>query len=424
MFQSFVEVQTYLNERKNYGIKLGLERVEYLLKRIDHPENKVKAIHVAGTNGKGSTIHFLEKAFIISGYTVGVFNSPSFYGICGHITINEKPIGQECFIRLLNRLIPYIEELDKKKQYPTEFEIITVIALLYFAENVQIALIETGMGGKEDTTNCIHPLLSIITNVEMDHMQFLGSTYRQIAQHKAGIIKNNRPIVVGKVNNESEQVVIQKAKEEKAPLFRLGKEFQSTVQNNELLWTCKWSKHLFTIGNQAIYQVENLSIVFMALTLIEKMGYKIAWRDVITNSKMLSIPGRFEYICQQPKIILDSAHNIAGLKAFIHTVSERFPDEHKIVLFSAFKDKQIEEMVTILEDEFQEIIMTTFSHERAITAKQLNRYPYKKNNDWKDEIEEFFKDTSGHHIYFVTGSMHFIMEVRNYLLKRNKCDIM
>src|SRR5690625_555304 len=155
MIQSMEDAEFYFKKRKSYGIKPGLGRVNYLLKKLGNPEQNIQAIHVAGTNGKGSTIHFLENALTISGYQVGVFSSPSFSGLCGHMTVNQVPIEKSKFIQLLNMLIPSITELDEKELHPTEFEIITVLALLYFQNNVHIALIETGMGGKDDTTNCI-----------------------------------------------------------------------------------------------------------------------------------------------------------------------------------------------------------------------------------------------------------------------------
>src|SRR5690625_4159407 len=312
MIQSFEEVETFLNQRKKYGIKPGLERVQYLLEKLEHPEENLQIIHVAGTNGKGSTIHFLEEAFTISGYTVGVFSSPSFTGICGHMTINQKPIEENEFIHLLNQLIPYINELDQNKMYPTEFEIITVLALLFFKNNIHIALIEAGMGGKDDTTNCIQPLLSIITNIEMDNMQVLGTTYTSIATHKAGIIKKNRPVVVGSLNKESEQVVVKKAMQQNAPLYRFGKEFQLKEQDNRLVWTDHLTSHSFSIGDVANYQAENICTALMALTLVENYRYTIAWQQFLKTSKSLPLPGRFECICKQPMIILDSAHNLPG----------------------------------------------------------------------------------------------------------------
>src|SRR5690625_4165632 len=312
MIQSMEDAEFYFKKRKSYGIKPGLGRVNYLLKKLGNPEQNIQAIHVAGTNGKGSTIHFLENALTISGYQVGVFSSPSFSGLCGHMTVNQVPIEKSKFIQLLNMLIPSINELDEKELHPTEFEIITVLALLYFQNNVHIALIEAGMGGKDDTTNCIQPLLSIITNIEMDHMQFLGTTYTSIATHKAGIIKKNRPVVVGSLNKESEQVVVKKAMQQNAPLYRFGKEFQLKEQDNRLVWTDHLTSHSFSIGDVANYQAENICTALMALTLVENYRYTIAWQQFLKTSKSLPLPGRFECICKQPMIILDSAHNLPG----------------------------------------------------------------------------------------------------------------
>src|SRR5690625_4454746 len=207
MFHTMEEIELFLNERNYLGIKLGLDRVNYLLDRLNHPENELMTVHVAGTNGKGSTIQFLQNSLMASGYRVGMFTSPSFTGVRGHILVNGKEITEEEILSVLNDLLPFIHELDEKNNHPTTFEIITVLAIAFFSNNVDIALIETGMGGKDDTTNVVVPTVSIITNVSIDHQNHLGKTMEEITNHKAGIIKENTPVVVGNVQSESMNII-------------------------------------------------------------------------------------------------------------------------------------------------------------------------------------------------------------------------
>ena len=219
------EAEDFLNSRKQYGIKPGLDRIQALLEGMNHPENYLQSIHVAGTNGKGSTIAFLSHALIQNGYRTGIFTSPSFYGLKGYFLLDENFIEDDIIVHELNLLLPYIQELDRQGNAPTEYEILTALAFLVFKDRADITLIETAMGGRFDTTNVVHPLLSIITNVEMDHMNFLGNSVSEIAFHKAGIIKNQVPVILGKTKEEAFQVIQQEAEEKKAPLLRFGTDF-------------------------------------------------------------------------------------------------------------------------------------------------------------------------------------------------------
>src|SRR5690625_3589734 len=184
MFYSFQDVEKHLKQRQQLGIKPGLERVQSLLARTGHPERKIKGIHFAGTNGKGSTMQMVQSALLAHHYRVGVFTSPSFTDVTGHMFINGKAITKKLFLELFQHLLPHIQALDEQEQQPTVFEILTVIAFMYFQENTDIVLIETGMGGRYDTTNCFVPLISVITTIAYDHMEFLGSSIEEIASQK------------------------------------------------------------------------------------------------------------------------------------------------------------------------------------------------------------------------------------------------
>lgn len=176
MFTNFQEIESFFNSRKSLGIKPGLDRIKKLLQLLDNPQDRIQAIHIAGTNGKGSTVHFIKDALQANGYHVGIFTSPSFSGLTGHMFIDNSAIPETKFVKLCNEIYPFIVQLDNENKSPTEFEIITALAFVYFSAHVDIVLVEAGMGGREDTTNCFQPLISIITNVARDHTAFLGNS--------------------------------------------------------------------------------------------------------------------------------------------------------------------------------------------------------------------------------------------------------
>lgn len=421
MIQTIKDVEKFFTDRRNIGIKLGLQRVEALLHDTNHPEKKLRAIHVAGTNGKGSTIHYLQQALRASNYRVGVFTSPSFTGITGHFLIDGEEIKVEEMIHILNRLLPYIHKLDRKNEHPTEYEILTVIGMIYFSKHADIALIETAMGGREDTTNCFIPLLSIITNVSMDHTAFLGETIAAITEHKAGIIKKNRPVIVGKINEVGRAIIEKKASTSDAPLYMLHEAFTYKQQKNvpHVQFIANEHNIPFTLTMQGEHQIENASLALMALNVLEQHQIRIDWEKAVNAIEKTTIIGRFEQISKTPIIILDSAHNVASIEAFLQTVEKQYKHREKALLFAAFKDKQLAEMVTLLTQQFKMITFTTFAHERAAEKEHFrqiyNENEMTYNKSWQCELRNIINDES-ETVYFITGSLHFITLVRQWLL--------
>src|SRR5699024_9017257 len=283
MFQMINEVEDFFINRKIHGIKPGLHRVQFLLRKVNNPEKNLCAVHVAGTNGKGSTIQFLHNALVANDYKVGVFSSPSFTGIRGYILVNGKEISEQNLIDSMNQLLPFIEQLDLQGNHPTEFEVMTVIAMMHFAKKTDIALVETGMGGKEDTTNVILPAISVITNVSMDHMQFLGESIEAITYHKAGIIKENRPVVIGKVSLESRRLIRSVARDQSAPVYELHQDFDYRLKEHHVY---EWKKQNcspleFSLQMAGAHQIDNASVAMMVLHLLEKeLAKEMKWELV------------------------------------------------------------------------------------------------------------------------------------------------
>lgn len=423
MFEHFHQVEIFFKSRKKHGMKPGLDRMHKLLKLLDNPQEEVKAIHVAGTNGKGSTIQYLKNALIFNGYHVGVFTSPSLEGLIGYISIDNEMIPEIEFTKLANDIYPYIQQLDDELNHPTEFEIITVIAFMYFAEYVDIALIETGMGGREDTTNCFLPILSIITNVEQDHTAFLGESFESIAYHKAGIIKENIPVVLGEMSEEALTIVSKEASVKNAQLYQLTIDFDYSIINDAPLyqifdWISSSNQKLeVSIQTTGRHQVKNASLAIMALKLLGPNHLTLDWGSSLKGLYHTQIPGRFELVRNNPVIVLDGAHNPAGVHAFVETLTTKYKYEEKHLIFAAFKDKDLPSMLNDLVKYFSTIILTTFDHPRAASAEDLQLITSHENvriiHDWKEAVGPLSCREDGS-CYFVTGSLYFIANVRKY----------
>ncbi|ASN05097.1 bifunctional folylpolyglutamate synthase/dihydrofolate synthase [Virgibacillus necropolis] len=424
MFNNFLEVERYFNNRKLLGIKPGLDRINTLLQLLQHPENKTKSIHVAGTNGKGSTIHYIKNALIQNNYKVGVFVSPSPNGLTNYMFINDSPIDEQTFVELLNVMYPVISILDERNNHPTEFEIITVLAFLYFAESVDFALIETGMGGREDTTNCFLPLLSIITNVSRDHMAFLGDSVHKIAYHKAGIIKYKTPAIVGPMPDEAMHVIEREASSVHANLVRYGQDFQT---HGTYYTHFSWKYRLYNILNINLqmvgrHQQVNAAVAIMAIVKLIELEHFIDLDLAIKGIEKTQVPGRFELVHRKPQIIVDGAHNEAGIQSFIDTVKTVDDDTRfKHVIFAAYRDKDIPAMLKLLQGQFETITLTTFDHPRAATISELSNYVNEENvfaiEDWQKNIETVLNSSRSATDYYITGSLDFITKVKSMIAK-------
>lgn len=422
MIHTKKELNQFIKDREKLGIKPGLKRVKTLLRLAGNPELNIKAVHVAGTNGKGSVIQFMQTALIKNGYRVGVFTSPSFTGIGGHYLIDGITADETELIPLLNQLLPSIHELDQNEDAPTSFEIITVIAFIYFHKMVDVALIETGMGGRYDTTNCFNPILSIITNIAYDHTQYLGTSLAEIASHKAGIIKPNIPVVTGKLSIQAEEVIKEEAEEKKATLYQQNVNFclKNKIYKSEALDIHPTS---LLVGLKGIHQLDNAAVAFTSLQLMkQQLHFTLNTELVLEAFAHTFLPGRFEKIHENPIVILDTAHNPAGVESFIKTIEQTDKAPNKQLLFAGFKDKELDKMIFLLNDYFDMLTVTTFNHERAASIPVLTSL-LKQNEvniayNWQETVDTYMRDTSGNTNYYITGSLHFITMVRAYVMEK------
>lgn len=428
MVLSKKEINTFFQERDEIGIKPGLERVKKMLNMMGNPEMQVPSIHIAGTNGKGSVIKFIQAALFQNGYTTGVFTSPSFTGLEGHFLVDDEAMKEAEFTTLFNRLFSSIQALDEQGEAPTTFEILTVMAFLHFKQRVDIAIVETGMGGRFDTTNVVTPFLSVITTISFDHMQYLGNSLAEIAWQKAGIIKPETPVVIGNVKDTASRNVFEKESiQQQASMYRLFEEFSYELQHvpQTFRWFSEMKQTNFSIQMKGEHQIENAAVAYQALLIAEQQGFRLKETLIQKAFAQAILPGRFEIIQQHPPVVLDSAHNMDAIQTFVETLQSAYPHHHKQILFAGFQDKQLEKMLRVVEQATDSITLTTFEHSRAASKQAyqnwLDQTHHSFVQDWKEAVCAMRKEpTDKQTVYAITGSLHFITYVRAYFLHNIK----
>lgn len=408
MFANLAQAEAFLANRRHLGIKPGLYRVQQLLQASGNPERRMKSIHIAGTNGKGSTSTYLAQALTYNGWKTGSFISPTPGGFLESIQVDGKWITEEEFTAACNRLLPIIEEMDRAEDYPSEFEIHVCIAYSHLAEQADICVIEAGMGGRGDATNVLQPILSIITNIGLDHQRFLGDTISAIAEEKAGIIKPGAPVISAVTQSEARAVLEQQAKAAAVQITWVEAQDADRLQINPKM--------------KGAHQRLNAAVAAEACHALQELGISLDNKKVKEAISQAQLPGRFELVEEEPKIILDGAHNAEGMATFIQTVKENYPDTKIHVLFSAFQDKPFEQMIRQLSELTTNISLTTFEHARAIDMESLVKVSPTVNivPDWQEWVEHLYRLDQYDTVYFVTGSLHFIYQVRKYIVGNRK----
>ncbi|WP_420768847.1 bifunctional folylpolyglutamate synthase/dihydrofolate synthase [Parageobacillus thermoglucosidasius] len=430
MVRTYKEALAWIHGRLRLGIKPGLERMEWMMEKLGHPERRVRAIHVAGTNGKGSTVSYLRHILQAAGYSVGTFTSPYVEKFNERISVNGRPIRDKEIVELVRAIQPLAEELETTELgAPTEFEVITAMMFYYFGKkNIQdVVIIEAGLGGRFDSTNVIYPILSIITNIGYDHMSILGETLEKIALEKAGIIKSGVPVITAVNQPEAWAVIAGKAKTLKAKTYRLGEDF-SIVQHEanedgerfsvETVFSQYPDLNITMFG---AHQVQNAAVAVMAADYLRMCySFLIEKEHIYEGLEKAKWIGRFERISNKPLIIIDGAHNAEGIRSLVDTVRLHYPNKDVHVLFAALADKPLEQMIPPLAGIAKTITFTSFDFPRAASAEQLAAlcdHPDKACiTDWEHWLKEKRKQKRSDDLFLITGSLYFIAEVRKLLL--------
>nr|WP_034760499.1 folylpolyglutamate synthase/dihydrofolate synthase family protein [Rossellomorea vietnamensis] len=426
---NYEQAVAWIHSRLRLGIKPGLMRMNHLLEELGNPHQKLKTVHIAGTNGKGSTVTYLRNVLQESGYTVGTFTSPYFERFNERISMNGDPVSDGDLTLLVEKIKPIAEKMEQSEWgAPSEFEVITAMSFYYFAElqPVDLVLYEVGLGGRLDSTNVIIPMVSVITSIGMDHMQFLGNSLEDIAFEKAGIIKHSVPVISGVHQPEARNVIKDTALEKESELFQLGQDFtaervalldkgerfeyQSPVQHDE-----------FDLSMIGTHQINNAALAIkVAELLVKNQEMKIEPEHIKTGLKKASWPGRMEALSATREIYIDGAHNPEGVDALVKTINERFLHKKVTVLFSALHDKKLRPMISQLEEAVDEIGFTTFDFPRVASVEELyeaSAHPKKAEvHDWKKYLEEKIAVMEEGEVLLITGSLYFLSEVKPYML--------
>lgn len=338
----------YLSSLEKFGINLGLERIEFLLNKLGNPQLKFKSIHVAGTNGKGSTCAMIASILKEAGYKVGLYTSPHLFDYRERIKIDGRDISPKDFQQGLARIRRISRELKEK---PTVFEVLTAVAFWYFAKRkVDYAVVEVGMGGRLDATNVITPLVSVITNIDYEHTKILGKTLAKIAYEKAGIIKAGIPVVTAERKREALEVIKQVTERKKTNLkiVERKQKAESRTQNAGKL-----------IG--AHQQLNDAC----ALTAIHMAGIKVSKSAIEAGLRKVRWPARFQVVSKKPLTIVDGAHNPAGAKVLRETLQAEFPGRKFSFVVGMQEDKNARGILAELKPVAREIILTRSAHKQS-----------------------------------------------------------
>lgn len=429
-----------------FGIRPGLERIDALLENFKRPERRLKFIHVAGTNGKGSVCSYLTHALLKGGYDVGTFTSPYITKFTNRMQYNGEDIPEETLLKLANQVRPFVEEMaNTDLGSPTMFEVTTLIAILYYATETypDFVVWETGLGGRLDVTNIVQPIVSVITNIGHDHMDKLGNTIEAIAFEKAGIIKNGMPVVVGVTQPEALDVIGKIAKERKSTMYVYNKDFEQIplyIDEHEQQFRFEGLfRHIDEVTIHLIgdHQRQNAAVALMTLEVLRQYyAVVIDDEDLLAGFSETEWAGRLEVVQQEPKLIIDGAHNPEGAQALAQALSRTFKYEKLHLMLGMINSKSHFETLKHILPLAHTIILTEANYATALPAEQLKEIaeqviaeglcPHEPNllvvKDWKEGLERLQQCTGKQDLAVVTGTLYLIGDVRSYIMYKKDAE--
>ncbi|WP_107839483.1 bifunctional folylpolyglutamate synthase/dihydrofolate synthase [Metasolibacillus meyeri] len=384
-------------------IKPGLTRMLQALEQLGQPQQSLQVIHFAGTNGKGSTLTFVEQIARAHGLTVGKFMSPCIVDVHDQIQINGQPISQAQMDRVFKQMAAGLQSLL------TDFELLTCAALQHFHnEQVDLVLLEAGMGGREDSTNVVTPIVSVIPSIALEHTNFLGTTLTQIAAHKAGIIKYNKPVVIGRLPNEAYEVVKAEAKLQNAPFFVLGEDFE--VEETTYLSRAR-QLEISNLQRRLLgtHQGENMAIAITAfLEAATELSIAVDVAAITQGVYAAQVSGRFEQVL--PHVYFDGAHNPASIEALVQTIQQQFPNRRVEIVMGMLADKDVAQAIQLLEPIASKFIFVDFDNPRAMRAEKMLEMQEGTVMTLQEVVAYLKKNTA---TKIVTGSLYLLSELRN-----------
>lgn len=412
---------------QQFGSKMGLDRMEWLMERLDHPERSLRFVHVAGTNGKGSTTAMVASILESQGYRVGMYTSPYLDSFTNRIVVNGKDISGGQLVRLVSRIRPLVEEVSETELgHPTVFEVITALALLFFVEErADFVSWEVGLGGRLDATNVIPtPAAGVITNIALEHTQILGDTLPQIAGEKAGIIKQGGWVVTGDRQPEVLEVFRRRCQAEGAKLWEIDRDFraQRTAfdMGGQRFSFDGPGLHLDDVKIQLLgaHQIDNAAVALAAICALRQQGYSVSEQAILDGLAASRWAGRLEIMQHDPLVVLDGAHNMHGIVALRRAAEEFFPDHKRILVMGILGDKDYAPMLLHMAPLARKIILTQPEYKRAANVDQLAAVLQGKGYDVElvpavpDAVRTAISQAQHGEMVLVCGSLYTVSEAR------------
>ncbi len=408
---------------RRFGIKLGLDTIRSILDGMGHPQDRFNCIHVAGTNGKGSIASALSTILYKSGYRVGLYTSPHLVRFNERICMDNRPITDDLVVDAYLA----VKRAHHGDREPTFFEFSTAMALWIFArQQADWAVIETGMGGRLDATNVIPPKLSVITNISLEHREYLGNTLYRIAGEKGGIIKKGVPVITGVKQKPAVRAITEIAAAESAPLYRLGRDFRVRRNNDKTFsyFGLDGSLKNLTTGLMGNHQIDNSALVLAACEILAHGHADISPDTVKMGVEQNKWPGRLETVWEKPLTLLDGAHNLDSAKNLARHFSEHLAGRKITLVIGILSDKPYETILKLLLPFCSKVVLTSPKIDRALPAETLLQHAEKIVSDARiipdvgNAVLETIDAASPDDVICVAGSLYVVGEAKEALEKR------
>ncbi len=447
--QEYREALEWIHGLGRFGIKPGLERVNAMLELLGNPQFRSRFVHVAGTNGKGSTAAMLASILRAAGYAVGLFTSPYLLSFTNRMAVNNADIDQGELVRLVSRIKPIVKQLqnDPELGHPTEFEVVTVLALVYFATSgVDLVVLEAGLGGRLDATNIVTPLISIITNISLEHTDVLGHTIEEIAFEKAGIIKQGKPLITAAEDQRALGVFEKRCQDLDCPCYRvfppreaaeqlvdqrpvsIMKQITEDGQFFDYYGFDHEQPDLF-IPLRGKYQLLNAATALAAVELLGEDGFTISRAAILKGLAETYWPGRLELLQKEPLVIMDGAHNPAAMEKLAEAVPSYFKYKRLVLVIGMLADKDTAAMLKSLIPLSDIVIFTRPLLPRAADPQNIADYvadhlrlvkDYYVIKDYRQALDKAFELAEPEDAILVTGSLYTVSDIRAYYLLSKK----
>jgi dihydrofolate synthase/folylpolyglutamate synthase len=425
---NYEESLKYINECSKFSINLGLERTEKMLELLGNPEKKLKCIHLAGTNGKGSISAMIGQILMEEGYKTGLYTSPFIQEFGERIQINRENITKEEVAELITRISAVVEQvIALGYDAPTQFEIVTVAAFLYFYEkNVDYVVLEVGLGGRLDSTNVVTPILSVISSISFDHMDILGDTLEEIAYEKAGIIKDNVPVVIYPQDRSVYRIIEKIAADKNCAVtyadrgeVSLSRVFiDEDFIGQEIEVNTRTKEYTVKLSLLGKHQLMNCLTAVTAIEALIKKGIVISEKSITDGLSKVKWMARMEVLNKNPLVVIDGAHNRDGMFMLIKSIKEYFEYDKLILILGILADKEVEKMVGLISKKAHKVICVTPHNERAELAQNLKKVveKYNKNSvafdDYQEAYEEALNSCGENDLLLICGSLYMVGDMR------------